>query len=121
MAEVWKPIKDFPGYEVSNYGRVKSFRRYPEGQILSPRIDSWGYSQVILQSPKGMQVNKKVHNLVLESFVGSRPDGMQAIHLDENPRNSSLSNLKWGTQNENLKLRYSAQRARITATFEKEV
>jgi len=32
--EIWKIIKDFPDYMVSNFGRVKSFKIYKEGKIL---------------------------------------------------------------------------------------
>jgi len=42
-----------------------------------------------------------VHRLVLKTFVGSCPDSMECRHLDSNPANNKLSNLKWGTRAEN--------------------
>lgn len=46
----------------------------------------------------------KVAQLVCEAFNGPRPDGMVCIHIDENPANNRSSNLKWGTQKENLNM-----------------
>ncbi len=43
-----------------------------------------------------------VHILVLETFVCPRPPGMEARHLDGDPANNALSNLQWGTRQENL-------------------
>ena len=33
--EIWKQIKDYPGYEVSNWGRIKSFKQDKKGKILN--------------------------------------------------------------------------------------
>ena len=41
--------------------------------------------------------------LVLEAFIGLRPDGMEACHCDGNPGNNALTNLRWDTHSENEK------------------
>jgi len=47
--------------------------------------------------------NIKVHRAVCEAFHGPSPfDGAVVIHLDEDALNNRPSNLKWGTQKENL-------------------
>lgn len=47
--------------------------------------------------------NIKVHRAVCEAFHGLPPfDNAVVIHLDENALNNNPSNLKWGTQKENL-------------------
>ena len=43
-----------------------------------------------------------VHRLVLEAFVGESPKGMECRHLDGNPQNNNLENLKWGTRKQNI-------------------
>jgi hypothetical protein len=43
-----------------------------------------------------------VHRLVLEAFVSPCPPGMECRHLDGNPSNPRLDNLKWGTRAENV-------------------
>lgn len=45
----------------------------------------------------------KLHRLICEAFNGLPPDEKSVcIHIDENPANNRASNLKWGTQKENL-------------------
>lgn len=43
----------------------------------------------------------RVHQLVLGTFVGPRPEGMQCRHLNGNPADNRLCNLAWGTPEEN--------------------
>jgi hypothetical protein len=44
---------------------------------------------------------KLIHRLVLESFVGPCPEGMQCRHLNGNRQDNRLVNLCWGTPVEN--------------------
>ncbi|MGH8035083.1 MAG: HNH endonuclease signature motif containing protein, partial [Lysobacterales bacterium] len=46
-------------------------------------------------------VNRKVHRLVLEAFVGPCPDGMVGCHNDGDTRNNRLSNRRWDTPGSN--------------------
>jgi hypothetical protein len=104
--EVWKEIgKEFPGYEVSDRGRVRSNRgRDGEWRVLKDGEHSKGYRTVVLSyaydGVQKRQTSRLVHRLVLEAFVGLRPPGMQARHLDGDRANNKLSNLCWGTQEE---------------------
>ena len=41
--EIWKPIRDFPGYNASSEGRIMNVRTQ---RILKPVIDEYGYSKV---------------------------------------------------------------------------
>ena len=104
MTEEWRPVVGYEGfYEVSDQGRV---RRVAAGQgsvagrILRPSSDPKGRQQVTL-SGGGVARRRRVHHLVLEAFVGPRPDGMVACHWDDNPRNNALANLRWGTLADN--------------------
>jgi len=109
LDEVWRDIPEFVGlYQVSNYGRVRALaRKDPLGKNLQGGLrklatDRDGYQHLIL-SKKSKQNQRKAHRLVLEAFAGPCPDGMQCRHIDGNPRNNHLSNLKWGTLSENQK------------------
>lgn len=103
MAE-WKPIPGYEGrYDVSDDGRVRSYWRQPwrstPQRELKQRMDTGGgYPTVQLGRAKTF----RVHRLVLEAFVGPRPPGMGARHLNGNPADCRLSNLAWGTQAENM-------------------
>jgi hypothetical protein len=106
--EIWKKILNYDGYEVSNYGRVRSFKiRGGQGRLTNKPtikkqtiIGNSGYLGVSL-SHKGKEKTILVHRIVLETFVSLCPLGMEARHLDGNKLNNLLLNLKWGTPKEN--------------------
>ena len=51
MNEVWKDIKGFEGiYQISNYGRIKSFKQYKEGKILKLSNKNKDYFRIVLQA-----------------------------------------------------------------------
>ena len=108
--EVWKTIKDYPDYMVSNTGKVKSLDRYlkqpksgfrkKEGRILSPMINKKGYPYVHL-SKDGKSVSKRIHRLVAEAFIPN-PDNLPIVnHKDEDKTNNHVSNLEWCTNKYN--------------------
>jgi len=93
-----KPVPNFPGYWVTDDGRVKSTRH---GQRwLKPGTNRGGYLRVVLRNC-GRNINYSVHRLVLETFVGPCPDGMEACHNDSNPLNNRVENLRWDTKSAN--------------------
>ncbi len=65
--EVWKKIKGFENYQVSNLGRVKSLNRKKE-LILKGGIDTNGYKIVCLRSNR-IAKTKKIHKLVSIAFL----------------------------------------------------
>jgi hypothetical protein len=44
---------------------------------------------------------RKVHQLVLEAFVGPRPPGMECRHLNDVKSDNRLENLAWGSHKKN--------------------
>lgn len=110
--EVWKDVIGFEGiYKVSDLGRVKSLKRKRRVRALItvPQriLKSWasksGHLNVRLyRNGKSTTSDFGVHVLVLTNFVGPCPEGMQCRHLDGNPKNNKVGNLKWGTPQENM-------------------
>ena len=100
LQEVWLPIPGWEGkYEVSDQGRVKSFRKYPEGRILKPgRYTKSGHVSVSL----GRNNMQPVHLLVLRAFIGPLPRGTETRHLNGVADDNRLSNLCYGTRSKNL-------------------
>ncbi len=43
-----------------------------------------------------------VHTLVLEAFAGQKPDGCECLHINGDASDNRLSNLRWGTRDENI-------------------
>lgn len=99
--ETWRAVPGHPGYEVSDRGRIRSYRNRQGHASPTPRLLSPGIVQGYRHIKLGRSRQTKVHILVLEAFVGPRPDGMVCRHLDGNPMNNRLSNLRWGTPEEN--------------------
>jgi len=103
VREAWKVIEGYPDYSVSNLGRVYSRKR--SGVLLKPGVDSSGYCQVDLHENSKHKMYK-VHRLVMEAFVGKRPDGMECNHKDTTKSNNVLSNLEWITSGDNQRHAY---------------
>lgn len=103
MKEIWKDIKKYEGiYQVSDLGRIKSLARFgcKKERILKPCKDSGGYLYIRLYNNE--KIDYRIHRLVLETFVGPCPPGMECRHLDGNKENNVLENLCWGTHSENV-------------------
>ncbi len=81
--EIWKEVDGYDGdYFISNFGRVKSFKKLPE-KIISPCKDSYGYFQVHLCN-NGKRKNKFIHILLFESFNNYKLKKNECIHhIDE--------------------------------------
>ena len=101
----YKTIERFPGYRFGDDGTVWSHNlggewrkrktskqyapvRYGRRKLTSMRIGLYG-------------VTPLVHRLILEAFVGPCPDGMECRHLDGDPENNRMGNLRWGTPKSN--------------------
>jgi HNH endonuclease len=83
---------------VSDHGRVKSSHRVLK--IVWNCVSGHGRVSIRLDGDKKPS-HLYVHSLVLGAFVGIRPTpSHQCRHLDGNPQNNVLSNLKWGTASE---------------------
>lgn len=107
--EVWRIVPSLKGVLVSSEGRVMTNpklgsmpsggRRHYEG---APYLGVWSKQDgrfIIVRKGK----TYKVHRLVCEAFHGPpRGDAPFCLHVDENAANNRASNLKWGTQKENL-------------------
>lgn len=90
-------------YAVTDDGRLWSApRETATGGLKSPHTDSKGY-EVASLSKSGDVTWKRVHSLVLQSFRGPRPDGHVCRHLNGDPADNRIENLKWGTYSENEK------------------
>lgn len=72
---------------------------------MKTRIGKDGYPRVTLQDADGKKVVERVHLLVAEEFLGPAR-GRIVRHLDGNRKNPDLSNLEYGTFQENSDDKY---------------
>lgn len=98
--ETWRPVVGYEGrYEVSDAGRVRNART---GRVLRRYLGTHGYLHVCLPRNEGGQRTIKVHTLVLDAFVGARPAGFEASHLNHDRVDNRLVNLRWETHAQNM-------------------
>ena len=119
MEEIFRIIKEFPAYRISNKGNVQTrWRRgyYYSGlkikdvwRDIMPSPDGNGYLSLVLCDGYGKRKTSKIHKLVAQEFLPPRPDSAQVIrHLDGHKENNYATNLAYGTyvDNENDKIRH---------------
>lgn len=129
--EVWKPVVGYEGlYEVSNTGKVRSLydRRCQKYRVkeLKPVTNGCGYLRVNLYK-EGKGKMHYVHKLVMEAFIGPRPEGYDINHRDERKTHNfiyigdngaidlSRSNLEYCTHRDNLN--YGTRTDRVATTM----
>jgi hypothetical protein len=103
MAEIWKVVKGFSNYEISDSGKVrnkdtkKHLAIFENGQGKVP--------SVCLRSSSGKR-NISIARLVGEHFLlKSRSKSFtKVVHNDGNTHNNKAKNLKWGTLKEAVRI-----------------
>ena len=105
--EEWKVIKDFPRYQVSNLGNIKSC--IGSETILKPNSDGRGYMCVKLcggRNEDGVLIvsNKKVHRLVAEYFCQGFDEKKEVHHKNLQREDNKAENLLVLTRKEHLEL-----------------
>lgn len=98
--EIWKEVSGFNSrYKVSNKGRVYSefskreLTQYDRGN---------GYLTVMLRC-EGKCINRTVHSLVAETFLGKPKSGLEIDHIDGDKTNNNVLNLRYLTHFENMR------------------
>lgn len=104
-SEQWRAAPGWPGYEVSDRGRVRRLVRRVDVETeagirereLSPRVvrsrNNKGRLQVQLRTAAGRWRSVGVAALVLAAFVGPRPRGLVAVQ--ERTDAADLGSVRW--------------------------
>ena len=91
--ESWLPIEGFPGFEVSDLGRVRSVNR-KKPRILMASLNEYDQRTVRL-TVDGKVRNRIIARLVLGTFERSPMQGERPGFKDGDTDNAELSNLEW--------------------------
>lgn len=104
MEEIWKDVPGYEGlYQVSNMGRLKSFKQYSGGQILKLTNRKGEYIRVVLQGIGKPRKSISLHRLVAENFIPN-PNGLPEVnHIDGNRQNNLVCNLEWCSSSYNVR------------------
>ena len=95
--EVFVDIPDFPGYQVSNCGRVRNSKT---SKILKPYLTR-GYYRVSLYNDSGRKC-KLIHRLVAEAFIPNLHHKPAVNHINGCKTDNNISNLEWVSASENM-------------------
>lgn len=125
MRRIWRNIKGFEGYQVSNKGEIRSFwkRKHrskgygcdwiigDEPYIMSASDDGNGYLKVMLtEHPSGKRYCRKIHKLVAEAFIpNDDPTKNTVDHRRSGPEgklDNSVENLVWMSRLDNIRKAY---------------
>lgn len=102
--EIWKAIKGFDNYEISNLGNAKSKpREGTKGGIVKPFFDrkNNGYLKVHLYK-NGVQYQPFIHRLVAETFLPKINGKTEVNHKNGIKTDNRVDNLEWCNRKENI-------------------
>ena len=105
--EEFREIPGFSDYRIGSNGTVIS-RKVERSRKIGPwrkmAVKHWPenkYCVTTLLSDLRKYKTFLIHHLVLEAFVGPRPEGTLGRHLNDIPEDNKASNLAWGTTKDN--------------------
>jgi hypothetical protein len=107
---IWKKVKDFNNYEVSDSGQIRSIDRYitckngaihhAKSRLLRPTLSGNGYLIVSLWE-HNKQHTRYVHRLIAEAFL-DKPNGCDVVnHINGVKTDNSIRNIEWTTYHGN--------------------
>lgn len=106
--EEWKDIPGWEGeYQVSTEGncrgldRINHLGRRIKGKPVKGAVNSGKHHQVGL-CRNGKRTLFQTHRLVMLTFVGPCPDGMEVCHNNGNALDNRLENLRYDTRRANV-------------------
>lgn len=105
--EEWKDIAGYEGlYQVSTFGRVKSFVVTKKGRIRKG-VPALGYPQVQLKgNGDGSFETGKIHRLVAIAFIPNPENLPEVNHLKGDRGDCRAWRLEWSTASDNVKHAY---------------
>lgn len=96
IEEVWRKLDGFDGkYQISNYGRVRTNTGWTDEECRQIAIHEDHHRlKVALYDKRGRSV-RIVADLVAKTFIPNPNRYEWVIHLDGNPLNTRVDNLRW--------------------------
>ena len=100
----YKHYKD--RYYITEYGELASIQFNEQDEVIMFKVlkqetSNFGHKRVEIKINKETR-KVLIHRVVYEVWIGELIEGMVIEHLDANPSNNHVSNLKQSTQKENI-------------------
>ena len=105
--EVWRDVAGYEGlYQVSNLGRVKSFKLDKNGRLMKGKHDKDGYIEISLRDENHITKYYRVHRIVAIAFIPNPKNLPKINHLDGDVQNNYVENLEWCDDSRNNHYRH---------------
>ena len=102
QVEVWKDIEGYGGvYQISNFGRIKSFSNRSKGKELALVRNPSGYMYIHLWI-NGKCRYFRVHRLLAKAFIPNPENKPEINHKNGIKDDNKVENLEWCTHKENM-------------------
>lgn len=97
---IWKDIKGYGNYQVSDAGVIRNKRSGRELKPFTDRLQE--YDRVTIYDGEGRRRKVLVHVIVADAFLPGRPPGMAQIdHINTNIHDNRAENLCYVTEEQN--------------------
>lgn len=104
-----KEIKGFPGYTITDDGKVISYK-FKKPRIMKTWYQKSGYENIKL-CKENITYHFLIHRLVAEAFIPNPNNLPEVNHKDKNRKNNKVDNLEWCTRVDNLYDSYTTMSA----------
>ena len=105
--------KSAKGFECNAKAQVSSFGRFKssKGVISTPKSEKNGYVRVRINGKLNF-----IHRLMAIAFALEKLDDQDTVdHIDNNPSNNRLENLRWASKSEQIKHSYATNKNRASS------
>jgi len=117
--EFWRKIEGWPAYDVSNWGRVRSYWTFynserrgqcrwkigPTPKVIGQHYDKRGYARVVLSDKMRYKrgLTRTIHRLVAEAFLPNPDNLPQVNHKNACRADNRLWNLEHVSRSQNMR------------------
>lgn len=123
LLDVWKPVRyyklngtviEFDKYEINMRGEVRN--KITKNNLSIKKVSAvYPEISMVVPGPKRNVSKFAIHILLASTFIGPRPINFDIDHIDRNPLNYNISNLRYVSKKENANNRKLPKRNELIA------